>query len=813
MTMSSTGWQPERPCPIPGHPQDAEDDGPRLVTESAWQRLRAWHLHAPAERLPLPAVVVTWPAAWIMRWLQVPVRAVAWTAGAVTVVTWLAWAWRHWRASKACQADPDGQEHQLRDLFLPTEAAVVAAVWGGWVTAAVAVGPTARPDRWPTLVYLAGAASGYWWLRRHEAVRVARRRRDEAAAELADRRLWHQILPRVGLGDWHVQWRRDTHLGEERLITTSPENALATRIAANASGIAEKLEHILGLPYHRVDVTTTEYPGELIIGIRTVDLAVREAAYHPMTTPWPDAEPSPFVGWFGETASIRDPVIWGFCPEDGSALTLQLYSAIGGRVVGAIGTTGSGKSNLLNNVREFITRCTDARMVQLNGAHMGDETVWEPLSALTLCGPVRTDEEIRNKIAAALAALCLLVTNRSATLAESGHSTFQPTPENPAVEIIIDEVDEIVACVPGAGKALDFLASKQRKSAVGLLLATQRGVVSALGGGMVRANMAEVLVGLVVRATESGHVSGAEKQIPDIREYSRGAPGYFQRWNPLTGEVNGRGRAFLLGKPPEELAYMKRLVEARRHLRDWSIQDLPPLAVDDETPADAVTDATAQEIAGMRGRLASIQSGAPTQAPAVPVSPVAPTRYPAVPGVPPDAVARLVPMLASGRVSAASAGLALGVSKTVAHEYLSAMRKHGLAKLDRRGRASAWRLAHGPDKPGASSPGDDSAGHGATAARLSPIEAFAELVRDGLVEAGEDTRAILMQALQSEDRDHRQAPLHLAGEQRDEKPGPRPYVTVHALAEAVHNGLIDDVDDAAREVLEQAWGIAHGDGQ
>ena len=249
-----------------------------------------------------------------MHWLQVPVRAVAWTAGAVTVVTWLAWAWRNRRARKARQASPDGQDSQVRDLFWPTEAALVAAAWGGWVTAAVAFGPTARPDRWPTLVYLAGAAGGYWWLRRHEAVQAARQRRDDLAADLADKKRWHQILPRAGLGGWHVQWRRTTNLGEERLITTSPENALATRIAASSGAIAEKLAHILGLPYGRIDFATTEFPGELIIGIRTVDLSVRDAAYHPMTIPWPDAEPSPFADWFGETASIRDRADLGVQP-------------------------------------------------------------------------------------------------------------------------------------------------------------------------------------------------------------------------------------------------------------------------------------------------------------------------------------------------------------------------------------------------------------------------------------------------------------------------------------------------------------------
>ena len=153
-----------------------------------------WHLHAPAERLPLPAVLFTWPAAWVMHWLHVPVHAVAWSAGMVTVVTWLVWARRHRHREAVAIPGQDGQQAQLRDLFWPTEAAMVAAAWAGWVVAAVAFGPTARPGRWPTLMYLAGAAGGYWWLRRHDAVRAARKRRDEAAAELADKKRWHQIL-------------------------------------------------------------------------------------------------------------------------------------------------------------------------------------------------------------------------------------------------------------------------------------------------------------------------------------------------------------------------------------------------------------------------------------------------------------------------------------------------------------------------------------------------------------------------------------------------------------------------------------------
>ncbi len=733
--MTLAGWQPERPCPIPGHPQDGGDDGPRPAPGSAWQRMRAWHLHAPAERLPLPLILLTWPFAWALHAFRVPASVPGYATAAAVVLAWTAWR-RHRKKSP-------------HPRLAALEAAAVTAAIGGWVTAAVAWGPLGWPYRLLTCIYVTGAAAGYWWLRTHDAVRAARQRRDDLAAAIADRRLWHQILPRIGLAGWHVQWRRATNLGEERLITTSPENALATRIAANASGIAEKLAHILGLPYGRVEFTTTDYPGELIIGIRTVDLSVRDAAYHPMTMPWPDAQPSPFADWFAGTASIRDPVIWGFCPEDGSALTMELFSAIGGRAVGVIGMTGSGKSNLLNGAREKVTRCADARLVQLNGAHMGDELVWEPLSALTLCGPVRTDEEVRNKIAAALEALCLLVTNRSATLAETGHSTFQPTPDDPAVEIIIDEVDEIVTYVPGAGKALEFLASKQRKSAVGLLLATQRAVIAALGGGAVRANMSEVLVGKVARATESRHASGAEKEIPDIREYAKGAPGYFQRWDPHSGQVTGRGRAFLLGKPPEELAYMKRLVQARRHLRDWSIPDLPPLALDGgQAAAAAAGDATSQEIAGMRGRLASITPAAPQPpSPAAQAAPPVPAVV--VPlGIPPADGQALLRMLAGpDGVTAKAAGQALGKSKSRAADYLKILEDRGIAVRTGSSRASRYRLAGQPAARPRPEPAVPARPDG-----YVTIEALADAVHEGLADVDDDTRAVLEQARQIRDR-------------------------------------------------------------
>jgi hypothetical protein len=611
------------------------------------------------------------------------------------------------------------------------------------MTAATSAGPLGWPGHLLTWIYAGGGAAGYSWLRGHEAVRNARQRREDAAAWVAEKAYFHHVAHTIGLGGWHLQSRTPTELGYEWLVVTGPGGATATSTAGQARTIAEKLCHILGLPYGRIDVSTTDFPGQLRIGVRTTDVSVLGAAYHPATTPWPLPEPSPFASWFPPAASIRDPIPWGFCPEDGSPLTIKPYTSTGGRCIGVFGMTGSGKSNLLNGIREHVTRCPDARLVQLNGAHMGDELTWEPLSALTVCGPVVSDERVRNDLAEALQGLCLLVTERSATLSESGHSTFQPTEEDPAVVIILDEVDEINKHVPGAQAALEFLASKQRKSAVALILATQRGVIASIGGGAVRANMAEALVGNVNRAGEARHVTGAETEIPDIRDYSKGEPGFFQNFNHQTGQITGRGRAFLLGKVPDELAYIKRLVTARSGWRDWSVPDMPHLDLDGgERITQERSAGTTQEITGMRARLAALQEGAP--APGAPESGNGEHRQerpgehhgehraPAVKLpliVPPAVGSALVRLLDNpAGVSSRQAADVLGTSKSVAHRYLAAMHDAGTIEIVGGGRSSRFRLARPDAKPA-----------------YVTLAMLADAVLDGAVECADDARGILSQ--------------------------------------------------------------------
>ena len=720
-----TGTRYPRPCPIPGHPQD--EDEPVLVTDSAWSRLRAWHLHAPAERLPLPFVLLIWPSAWVLHAAHVPGHVIAYAAAGAVVVCWLTWR-RHERS-------------YLHPRLLPTEAALVAAAIGGWIAAAVTWGPLGWPAHVLTWIYLAGAAAGYWWLRRHEAVRAARQRRDDDAAWAARKAEWHRVAHMIGVGDFHLQKVTPTLLGEELLLTSAPGSDLASRIARNADAIAEKYAHLEGLPYGRVDISTTDYPGQLVIAIRHADPSVKGTVYHPLTTPWPSAEPSPYAGWFPAEATIRDPVPVGIIPETGDPMTVTLFDEIGAKAIGVHGATGSGKSTLLNDVRERVTAMPDAALVQINGAHMGDELTWEPLAAATACGPAASDEDVRDKILAVLEWAQGLVTERSATLAETGHSVFQPTPEDPAYVLMIDEVDEVVASVPGSGPILEFLASKQRKSAVCLILATQRATQKQTGGGMVRANLSQVVIGNTNRATESRHATGAEAEIPDISEYSRGRKGYFQIWDPQAKEITARGRTFLLGVPPDELAYCRRIVDARRSTR----RALPGPDLTLDAPRERAPEATAPGVSEMRAKLAAAKAVS-ERAPAV-AGParLAAIRLPAdIPSA--DAQALLALLGEPEGISAGPAGAAIGKSKATAWRYLNMLREHGIAELVTAGRSSRYRLAGKP------------------APQPEP----------------------------------------------EAEPGQRSsdYLTIQALAEAVHAGLAD-ADEATREVLEKVWEIEH----
>jgi hypothetical protein len=679
-------------------------------------RLRAWHLHAPAERLPLPAVLVTWPATWVLHAIHVPGHIVTYIAAGAVVAVWLIWRRHEKTAAKAAAQNAKPPHPRLA----AAQAAGVAAAVGGWAAAAVICGPLGWPGHLLSWIYLAGAIGGYAWLRRHEAVRAARERRDDAAAWTARKAEWHRIAHLIGLGDFHLQAVTRTRIGEELLLTSAPGSERASRVAASSQAYAETYAHLRGLPYGRVGIRLTDYPGQLVIEVREQDPSIDGPVTHPALDP-----DSPYQAWFPGRRSIRQPVPIGVIPETGEPMDLVLFDEEGGKAVGVYSITGGGKTNVLDDIREWVTACDDAVLYQFNAAGSGDEKAWQPLAALTAAGLAEENRQVKQGILAGLTHVRRLIGERSETAADTGESVFQPTHEDPAVVVIIDEIDE-TGKIDGASKLLEFLASKQRKAAVCLILAGQRATATWTGGAGVRINLSTMVIGVLARDSGTRHAVGAENEIPDISEYSGGQAGYFGTWSVRQKKYTQRGRAFYIGKigTQRDKIVSQRDPAARPVLQDAGpVEASPPAAPQEQAPS------------GLRERLANVRALNQRRPP----GPAGTGPVPAVPGVPPEVMAVLYPMLASGRSSAAAAGLRLGVSKTTAHGYLAAMRQHGFAEVTGSGRSSGWQLSARPEVPEQM----HQPVRQYTAAQYTTLEDLAQAVHDGLVDADEDARNVL----------------------------------------------------------------------
>ncbi len=385
--------------------------------------------------------------------------------------------------------------------------------------------------------------------------------------------------------------------------------------------------------------------------------------------------------------------------------------------------TGGGKTNMLDVLRERITAMDDAILVQLNAAGSGDELSWAPLAAVTAAGLQAGNPDLRGRITGALQWARHLIGERAQTAAHTGDSVFQPTRTDPAVVVMIDEIDE-TGNIEGATKLLEFLASKQRKSAVILVLAGQRATVQWTGGSGVRVNLSTVVYGMLARDSEARHAVGAENELPDISGYSRGQAGYFGIYSVRQKKLTQRGRTFWIGtlRDQQDKIIARRDPAAR-----------PALKGAGEITAPAPAAPREQAGSGLRERLARVREvneGRPL--------PAGPGALPVVPGVPAHDIQVLLRLLAAPEgTTAALAGVALGKSKSLAHEYLTALRDHNIARLTGGGRGSRFRLCRAEPEPVLEPQ------------QYTTIEALAELVLSGVVAADDEQREILGQAWQT----------------------------------------------------------------
>jgi DNA segregation ATPase FtsK/SpoIIIE, S-DNA-T family len=318
----------------------------------------------------------------------------------------------------------------------------VAVTAGGWLSAAIAAGPAAGPL--PALAGIATVVLGIpWWAHRRRRAKVRIERTIRA---------WPDLAENMGLPGSRIASATGDAWGfTARVILRKGTTAVQAinQVPAIESGLGIRPGSVRAIPDpDRAD---------------RVILRVIETDPHATAIPWPGQPP----------ASITRPVELGLL-EDGrtvKALILRRNVLIGG-------TTGAGKSGIVNVILAFLAACADVTIwgVDLKGGM--ELQPWARCLARIAVTPRETAALFRDATTE--------LDRRAGIMAAKGARAWQPAPDDPALVIIVDEYAEM----PGeAQEHADSVARRGRAVAVSLLAATQRPTQEAMGGNAVRSQM------------------------------------------------------------------------------------------------------------------------------------------------------------------------------------------------------------------------------------------------------------------------------------------------------------------------------------
>jgi DNA translocase FtsK/SpoIIIE-like protein len=322
----------------------------------------------------------------------------------------------------------------------------VTAATGGWLTAATVIGPAIAPL--PAVAVALTVVSGIpWW--------ASRRRR---AKVRVDRLLesWPEIARAVGLAGSQVMsalvdvwgWRARLRLARGQTITD---------VIAKVPGFES------GLGTFRGALRVYPTPDDLA---NRCELRVLDIDPHAYAIEWPGPSAESITESI-ELGPFED-------AEPCRVLFLRRHVLLGG-------TTGAGKSGGLNVLMGNLAACRDVVIWAVDlkkGMELGP---WAPC----IDRLATTPEEARELLADAVTVL----EARAALLAERGQRVWEPSPDMPALVIIIDEYAELADDAPDAIKDADSIARRGRAVAVNLIAATQRPTQKAMGHGAVRSQM------------------------------------------------------------------------------------------------------------------------------------------------------------------------------------------------------------------------------------------------------------------------------------------------------------------------------------
>src|ERR1039457_5355320 len=381
-------------------------------------------------------------------------------------------------------------------------AVTVIASTGGWLAAATAAGPHHEPL--PRLLVLGACVLGVpWWAHRRRRARVRVERLLAA---------WPEIAPAVGLAGSRVMsavvdvwgWRARFALARgqtiEQVIAKIPsiESGLGTfRGAARVLPTADRLAN-------------------------RFELRVLDKDPHADAITWP----GPSV------ASITEPIDLGPFEDAMPArvLLLRRHGLFGG-------ASGSGKSGGINVLMGNLTACADVVIWAVDlkrGMELGP---W----AACIDRLATTPAEARALLADAVA----ILEARAAFLAATGRRVWDPSPDMPALVIIIDEYAELAESAPDATSDADSIGRRGRAVAVTLIAATQRPTQKAMGQGALRSQMDVRICFRVRERKDDDLVLGQGMLTAGWQAHKLNAPGKFLISAP-EHDTPRRARAYLL---------------------------------------------------------------------------------------------------------------------------------------------------------------------------------------------------------------------------------------------------------------------------
>jgi hypothetical protein len=381
-------------------------------------------------------------------------------------------------------------------------AATAALAAGGWMAAATAAGPFASPL--PQALAVGGAVlSVPWWTHRRRRAHVRVERKLEA---------WPDIARAVGLTGSQVMsamvdvwgWRARLRLARGQTIAD-----VTARIPAIESGLGT----------FRGALRVYPTPDDLA---NRCELRVLDMDPHADAIPWP----GPSV------ASITEAIDLGPF-EDATpcrVLFLRRHGLAGG-------TTGSGKSGWLNVLLGNLVACPDVVIWAIDLKKGMELKPWQSCIGRLATTPGQATALLRDAVA--------ILQARAELLAGQGRRVWAPSPEMPALVIIIDEYAELVDEAPEAIQEADSIARLGRAVAVTMVAATQRPTQKAMGQGAVRSQMDTRICFRVHERKDVDLVLGQGMLNSGWHAHTLNAPGKFLVSAPEHGTPK-RARAYLV---------------------------------------------------------------------------------------------------------------------------------------------------------------------------------------------------------------------------------------------------------------------------